>query len=93
MTSKQRHAFAERFRQLKTKFEEAKKEALRIAAEARKIAGPHGALLDAETFIPIRAATKREIRASIAAAAGDDPVGPITVRGRKVIAVPTALLD
>lgn len=86
-------ACAQRFRQLRLELEEAKKDAVRIAAAARKIAGPYGALLDAETFTPIRAATKHEVTASIAAAKDDDPVGPITVDGRKIFAVPPSLID
>lgn len=73
--------------------DEAKKSAERITAKARAVAGPHGVILDAETYEPLRAATEAEVAASAAAATEQDPIGSIRVDGREVFAVPSAMLD
>jgi len=91
--NRKQQELAKRFAQLKATLDEAKAASEKASVVARKVAGPYGALLDAETLVPIRAATEREMNASIAAARGDDPVGPVTVRGRKCFAVPPWLLD
>lgn len=93
LTERKQQAFAKRFARLKATVDEAKTKAENATVAARKVAGPYGALLDAETLAPLRAATEREMHASIAAARGDDPIGPVTVHGRKCLAVPPWLLD
>lgn len=72
--------------------DEAKKTAKSITAKARAMAGPHGVILDAQTYEPLRAATKTEVAASVAAAPAHDPVGPITIDGREVFALPSSML-
>lgn len=92
-TERKQQAYARRFKQLEAKLDDAKAKAEKATVAARRVAGPHGALLDAETLAPIRAATEREMTASLAAAKGGDPIGSITVQGRRCLAVPPWLLE
>jgi hypothetical protein len=92
LTEKQRQTFVAKFRTIKKKLDDAKKHAEQMVTKARGIAGPYGAIMDAETLEPLRAATEQEVNASLAAAGEHDPVGPIIVDGREVFAVPPQLL-
>lgn len=92
MTEKQLQAFNTSFRAIQTKFDDAKRRAVEVAARARTVVGPHGVILDAETFEPLRAATEKEVKASVAQSSESDPVGPIMIEGREVFAVPSSML-
>jgi hypothetical protein len=92
MIAKQKQALKVRLRVLQEKLDNAKRRAVELAAKARAMAGPHGVILDAVTYEPLRAATKSEVSASAARGSGFDPVGPITIDDREVFAVPSPML-